>query len=159
MYRRMMDILCCPVCNGDLSLSIDTLIRRKRPCTIPPPGCRNRCEYAHRLLRSGEDRRRAHELCEECYQEDVDEGSLFCPKGHSFPISGSIPRLLPPGIKRQRTRETFDVVWSRFKHIERIYGHSREEEMEDFFRRIAVEPDFLRGKGVLDAGCGVGRLT
>ncbi|MBN1105168.1 MAG: methyltransferase domain-containing protein [Deltaproteobacteria bacterium] len=159
MLRRMMDILCCPVCKADLSLSVESLIRLQRPSPMPPPGCRSRCEYARRLLRSEEDRRRSHDLCEQCYWEDVDEGSLSCPRGHTFPISGSIPRLLPTGVKRQRTRETFDVEWTGFKHGERIYGHSREEELEDFFCRMAVEPALLKGKTVLDAGCGVGRLA
>jgi SAM-dependent methyltransferase len=159
VFRRMMDVLCCPVCKGDLSLSIESLVRLERPITIPPPGCRGRCEYGHRLLQSEEDRRRAHDLCEQCYWEDVDEGSLSCPRGHTYPISGSIPRLLPPGAKRQRTKKTFDVEWTGFRYGEKIYGHSEKEEIEDFFRRTAVDEECIRHKTVLDAGCGIGRLA
>lgn len=159
MFRRMMDILCCPVCKGDLFLSIETLIRLERPCAMPLPGCRSRCEYAHRLLQSEEDCGRVRNLCEQCYWEDVHEGSLSCPRGHAYAISGSIPRLLPPGMMRQRTKRTFDVEWKGFQYGEQIYGHSEGEEIEDFFRRAAVDEECIRQRTVLDAGCGIGRLA
>jgi SAM-dependent methyltransferase len=40
-----------------------------------------------------------------------------------------------------------------------IYGHSRDEEEEDFFRRLCVTASFLANKLVLDVGCGIGRLA
>lgn len=159
MLRRMMDILCCPLCRGELTLSIRTLTRMERASGGPAPGCRNRCEYAHRLLLSEGDRERSHGLCGTCYWEDVTEGTLSCPDGHAFQISESIPRMLPGEKGGQRTRETFDMGWKGFQYGKKIYGHSEEEELEDFFQRMAVDEGFIRQKTVLDAGCGMGRLA
>ena len=74
-------------------------------------------------------------------------------------MNGSIPLFGAEEDRRLRTKKTFDVEWVDFEYGQKIYGHTKEEELEDFFCRMAVDTDFLRDRTVLDAGCGVGRLA
>lgn len=158
MRYRMMDILCCPVCRNPFELVAGH--REKGPETDSPfPGCGSYCEYISGDLASPDGRREAHRHCPDCYREDVTEGLLRCGNGHAFPIQESIPRLVADRDRPQRTKQTFDVEWTVFQYGEKTYGHSKTEELEDFFGRMTVDEEFLKDKTVLDAGCGIGRLA
>lgn len=61
MRKDLMDILACPVCKGDLELTV------------------------------GEEQ-----------EDDVVQGSLYCQKcDFRYPITDSIPNLLPPELQNQ----------------------------------------------------------
>ena len=153
-----MDILACPVCGRSFELSISDL--EKEGCSGDCfPECVHYCAYASQGLTSFGDRKKAYAHCSRCYQEDVTAGTLTCAEGHSYPVRGAIPRLIPPSQNAERTKKTFDVEWGVFHYKEKIYGHTQDEELEDFFRRMVVDEAFLRNKTVLDAGCGIGRLA
>ncbi|MBM4087596.1 MAG: methyltransferase domain-containing protein [Planctomycetes bacterium] len=84
---------------------------------------------------------------------ELAEGALQCDCGRAYAVSSFIPRLVPeePGRKQSRTRRSFGYQWLR---------HLSTDEAEDravFFERTGVTPEFLKGKLVLDAGCGMGR--
>jgi SAM-dependent methyltransferase len=154
----MMDILACPVCGRSFDLSISGL--EEAGCSEDSfPECSHYCAYISRDLTSSTNRKEAYAHCRQCYQEDVAAGALTCPKGHTYPIRGSIPRFVSTSAKNGRTKQTFDVEWGIFQYEEKIYGHTRDEELGDFFRRMVVDEAFLRDKTILDAGCGVGRLA
>jgi SAM-dependent methyltransferase/uncharacterized protein YbaR (Trm112 family) len=152
-----MDILCCPLCRKGLRLRVreQGFAKRARGSF---PGCRDFCEYGASALDSS-NRAVAHARCAECYGYDVREGDLTCPSGHEFRILRSVPRFNPEWVERRRTKSTFDVEWSAFRYGDKIYGHSQEEELQDFFLRTTVNGPFLQGKTILDAGCGIGRLS
>ncbi|PKN29544.1 MAG: hypothetical protein CVU64_07625 [Deltaproteobacteria bacterium HGW-Deltaproteobacteria-21] len=152
-----MDILRCPSCKEGLRLKVHEQ-RTIKSAERVFPGCVEFCEHCSFVLDSS-NRSYAHAHCGECYTQDVLKGNLTCSLGHQFPILSSVPRLNPERVEQKRTKKTFDVEWSAFEYGERIYGHSQEEEIEDFFRRMTVDGSFLEGKTVLDAGCGVGRLS
>lgn len=158
MVRRMMDILCCPVCGRPLTLRVDEETRGEVQ-EAHRPGCRDRCEYAALALSSPDRARKPFGHCRECYSLDVWEGELSCACGRRFPILKSVPRFNPVRAEQGRTQRTFDAEWTAFRYEEKIYGHSAAEELEDFFSRMGVDRDILPGKTVLDAGCGIGRLT
>ena len=112
----------------------------------------------------------------------IQEGLLRCTRSqHLYPIIRSIPRLLStppedkrgieahvqnliictgrkPGLddlngKQGRTRKSFGREWT-------TYQIQRPEEDEAYFRsKTGTDPAILRGKWVLDAGCGSGRYA
>jgi ubiquinone/menaquinone biosynthesis C-methylase UbiE/uncharacterized protein YbaR (Trm112 family) len=154
----MMDILACPVCGRSFDLSISSL--EKVGCGGDSfPECSNYCAYISRDLASPSDRKEAYTHCRQCYEEDVASGALTCPGRHTYAIGGSIPRFISTSAQNGRTKQTFDVEWGVFHYEEKIYGHTQDEELEDFFRRMVVDEAFLRDKTILDVGCGVGRLA
>lgn len=158
MFRRLIDILCCPLCGEPLRLSVreEALVETESRSLT---GCGHYCGFLAQALTSPVIRRAAYSHCPACYQADVTEGVLTCLSDHRFPIRRSIPRFISEQVCLQRTKQTFDVEWKGFHYRERIYGHSQEEELQDFFHRMALDEGFLRDKSVLDAGCGMGRLT
>ncbi len=97
---------------------------------------------------------------------EILEGTLTCPAGHQYPVSGGVPRLLAPEVlaaqAREKSRQSFSAKWRRIPE----FGH------EEASRRIYVNwylerygfgtldglRNFLADKRlVLEAGTGVGR--
>lgn len=154
-----MDILCCPACGSRLGLHVHEEVNLEGSPQCGFPGCRDTCALLSLALVSEEARRLAHAHCPECYRKVVREGALTCSTGHRFAVRRFVPRLNLGSIAKARTKRTFDVEWTAFRYDERIYGHSQSEEFEDFFLRTGVGKAFLEGKTILDAGCGIGRLT
>lgn len=54
---------------------------------------------------------------------------------------------------QKKTKETFAYEWTRYKI------NLEEEEYHTFFEEIQGSPQELKGKVVLDAGCGMGRYS
>lgn len=176
MKRRLFDILACPVCGGEVSL---TVLREDeapafRPEVVP---CQRRCLWKEdKCGGKGIEQKTGIEDCGRCHAREIVEGSISCPQGHNFSISRGLLRAL--SLKKEKTRAgageaefhnllgqhgkvkaTFDREWRMVDAEKEIYGHSPEEEEEDFFRRMCVDEKFLKGKLVLDVGCGIGRLA
>lgn len=95
----------------------------------------------------------------------IAEGTLACPDGHRFAISAGVPRLLreerlEPGDAAHSIRESFSREWEHFDYErDRTWGVPADERMEEFLRHVDLRPEELRGKRVLDAGCGNGTLS
>lgn len=157
MLRRLMDILACPVCGASLRVTVNHW-RERGKVELGVPGCEGHCAFLGLELNSPERKREAYEQCRLCYAQEIREGVLTCPAGHSFPVHRAVPRFGFPERSAERTKQTFDSEWKDFSYEEKIYGHSSREELQDLFRRTGMEEDLLRGKRVLDAGCGIGRL-
>jgi ubiquinone/menaquinone biosynthesis C-methylase UbiE/uncharacterized protein YbaR (Trm112 family) len=103
--------------------------------------------------------------CSSCHGVEVESGSLACASGHAFPVIRGVPRLLPglllgsPAASRS-IQESFSREWSHFDYgADRTWGQSVELRARDFLRHVDQSPDELRGKLVLDAGCGNGALS
>jgi SAM-dependent methyltransferase len=83
-------------------------------------------------------------------------GALQCRNCRArYPIREGVPRFTDPDAdETQRgTAENFGAQWLEFDHVER---HHRQQ----FLDWIApVTPDFIRGKTVIEGGCGKGRHT
>ena len=159
MLLRVMDFLVCPVCRLPLQLKIDEQKEIQRDRKNLLPACRRYCEVISKELSSSEVRKEAYFNCSACYKKEITEGRLMCRNGHAFSITGAVPRLYRKPVNHQRTKQTFDVEWNVFKYNEKIYGHSPEEEFHDLLKRMVIDEAFFQEKTILDAGCGIGRIT
>lgn len=97
--------------------------------------------------------------------EEVVEGTLTCSQGHTYPITGGIPRLVPSDalpVAAAHTQQSFSAKWRRipefgFEPATRdFYVHWYLERYG--FRRLDRLRQFLKPKHrILDAGTGLGR--
>jgi 2-polyprenyl-3-methyl-5-hydroxy-6-metoxy-1,4-benzoquinol methylase/uncharacterized protein YbaR (Trm112 family) len=86
---------------------------------------------------------------------EVIEGRLDCSGGsHQFPIEKSIPRFVP----RDNYASSFGYQWNRFKLEQIDSANGTDLSAQRFYAETAWTKDWLKGKWVLDAGCGAGRF-
>lgn len=80
---------------------------------------------------------------------EIENGELICSKcGEKYPIVRGIPRFVETGDYT----ESFGYEWNKLNWL-------REEDEQEFFTITDLKRDDLRGKVVLDAGCGGGRIA
>jgi len=98
--------------------------------------------------------------------DEIDTGELECPQCHkSYKISNGIPRMSPGNTNMQvkSAQKGFGNLfrlWNSGKFgTDLLYGQSASDEELTFFQRFSITGEDLKGKTILDAGCGVGRLT
>lgn len=86
--------------------------------------------------------------------DEVIAGELTCDGcGAVVPVRGGIPRFVDFAAGENRTAENFGAQWQVFDHVA---AHHRQQ----FLDWIApVTPEFVRGRVVLEGGCGKGRHT
>ena len=88
---------------------------------------------------------------------DVIEGTLSCPGCRAaFPVSGGIPRFAGGDAA---AFDNFAFQWNTWQaiQVDRLAGHRLSEDR--FLADSRWDPDGLRGRWVLDAGCGAGRFA
>ena len=86
----------------------------------------------------------------------VVSGSLCCTGCHKvFPIVDRIPRFVPPA----NYAGNFGFQWNEFRSTQ-LDSHTRLPISRDrFYRYSGWTPEELKGKRVLDVGCGAGRFA
>ena len=79
----------------------------------------------------------------------------FCPLGCSFPVIGNIPRFVPI----DNYASSFGLQWNEYRttQLDSVTGLSISRDR--LTRLLGGTLDILRGKKVLEAGCGAGRFT
>lgn len=83
------------------------------------------------------------------------EGGLWCPScGRSFPNERGVARF----VQTDNYANSFGFQWQRYARTQLDDENCRESEL-DFQRKTGFTPDQLRGKLVLDVGCGTGRYA
>ncbi len=114
MQKKLLDILCCPKCFGELT------------CTS-----------------------------EKQDGEQIETGKLTCAEcGVDYPIINSIPRF----VESDNYASSFGLQWNLFKS-EQIDSQNGSKLSEDrFYTETGWDKSWMKGKLVLDAGCGAGRF-
>ena len=89
--------------------------------------------------------------------DDVITGSLNCPSCKvTFPVTNGIPRFA--GVDADDF-DNFDFQWNKWSaiQIDRLSGHTLSEDR--FLADSRWDREWLKGKWILDAGCGAGRFA
>ena len=71
----------------------------------------------------------------------------------TFPVEDGVPRLVPPDLVEQQRKTASAFVW-QWQHFSEMHA---EYEAQFLDWLDPIDPEFFRGKRVLDAGCGTGR--
>lgn len=86
---------------------------------------------------------------------EVLAGQLECESGnHHFPIEDGIPRF----VSRLNYAASFGYQWNRFKLEQIDSANGTNLSANRFYSETGWTKEWLRGKWVLDAGCGAGRF-
>lgn len=96
-------------------------------------------------------------VCPEHGRVLSDDGSaLRCPEGHEYARKDKIPRFVP----NSDYAAAFGLQWKRYR-ITQLDSYTKTTITRDRLRRCmgAELWNSLRGKQVLEAGCGAGRFT
>jgi ubiquinone/menaquinone biosynthesis C-methylase UbiE/uncharacterized protein YbaR (Trm112 family) len=112
---KLLDVLACPKCGGDLSC---------QPAATEASG-------------------------------EIREGTLSC-EGCSgtYPIEAYIPRFVP----RENYTASFGYQWNLFRTEQIDKANGTALSAKRFFSETGWSADELKGKWVLDVGCGAGRF-
>jgi SAM-dependent methyltransferase len=85
----------------------------------------------------------------------IASGRLTCQQGHAFPIERGIPRF----VADDAYTRSFSYEWSRFRKTQ-LDSHTGRTDTRDRLQASLNFPiESLKGKLVLDAGCGMGRFA
>lgn len=100
-------------------------------------------------------------VCPECHgaleRQAGEEEKLVCAAcGRDYPVVNGIPRFVP---FEDDYAKNFGAQWHTFRtlQIDRLSGHKLSAA--SFYDDTGWSSDWLRGKVVLDAGCGAGRYV
>src|ERR1700682_4311265 len=87
--------------------------------------------------------------------DDIDTGTLVCAQGHQFPVVRGVPRF----VEQDAYTESFSYEWQRFRHTQLDSFTGRHDTRDRLQASLNFPLEELRGKRVLDAGCGMGRFA
>lgn len=115
MQKRLLDVLACPQCGGNLELT----------------------------------------MAETDSAGEVISGKLECSEAaHGFPIEEAIPRFVP----RDNYAASFGYQWNRFRSEQIDSVNGTHLSAARFYSETGWTREWLKGKRILDAGCGAGRF-
>jgi SAM-dependent methyltransferase len=72
----------------------------------------------------------------------------------NFPLERGVVRFVEP----ENYADSFGFQWQRYARTQLDHAESQESE-RDFYRKTGLTPGELKGKTVLDVGCGMGRFA
>jgi SAM-dependent methyltransferase len=87
--------------------------------------------------------------------EDIQTGRLACARGHTYPILRGIPRF----VSQDAYTSSFSYEWDRFRRTQLDSCTGRTDTHDRLQASLNFPLSELRGKLVLDAGCGMGRFA
>lgn len=94
------------------------------------------------------------ELADDRGDESVESGELVSPSGTRYPIVRGIPRFVDDGYA-----QSFGLQWNRFPRVQLDSANGGSYSRDRFDDELRWGPVDLKGKWVVDAGCGAGRFA
>lgn len=83
-----------------------------------------------------------------------EDARLVCQEGHSFPVVRGVPRF----VSSEAYADSFGVEWQRFPRVQLDSHNGTKISLTRFKQLTSLDPSELKGKKVLDVGCGPGRF-
>jgi SAM-dependent methyltransferase len=83
-----------------------------------------------------------------------EDARLTCARGHNFPVIAGVPRF----VASEAYAQSFGVEWQRFPRVQLDSYNGTRISWTRFKRLAGLDPSELKGKRVLDVGCGPGRF-
>lgn len=88
--------------------------------------------------------------------DDIEEGSLRCGKCQKeYPVLRGIPRFVPA----ENYAASFGRQWNKFARLQLDSQNGTPFSRQRFYSITEWDPAAIKGKLVLDAGCGAGRFS
>lgn len=172
MKYRMLDLLVCPGCGGELQMRVFKKTIQNRSGAVQDHSCRI-CFFERYTS--------AHHDCSQCLRHEIVDAILMCSCGRSFAVIDTVPVMIldfhgalkqlarrhqsaiealpddwvdtTPSDADVRTRQGFAFEWNRYPCC------FEEEERRIFLEETQIEPQLFQNRLTLDAGCGMGRFT
>lgn len=95
-------------------------------------------------------------LKNEVYEgNEIKDGTLVCEKLHEYKIVNFVPRF----VRSDAYSSSFSYEWTRFSETQLDSKLGKDLSESQFQRRIDFPLGQIKGKFVLDAGCGMGRYA
>src|SRR3972149_7791902 len=94
MQYRLLDLVCCPSCKGDVGVEIFETKERPPVTQQEANRCRERCAYVETGIGPEPD-------CISCSKIEVVCGAIRCACGKGYPIVRGIPRFLPEDLQHK----------------------------------------------------------
>jgi SAM-dependent methyltransferase len=94
--------------------------------------------------------------CPDCRASLNPQGAGYVCRGcqRAFPRERGVARFVPP----ENYADSFGFQWQRYARTQ-LDDASSDESDKDFRRKTGLSPEDIRGKLVLDVGCGMGRFA
>lgn len=86
---------------------------------------------------------------------DGNGGNLTCPLGCEFPVVDGIPRFVPGA----NYAKSFGLQWNRYRTLQLDSHTGMTISRDRLSRLLGGRLDIVRGRHVLEAGCGAGRFS
>jgi SAM-dependent methyltransferase len=87
--------------------------------------------------------------------DDIQVGRLSCAQGHAFPIIRGIPRF----VSQDAYTSSFSYEWDQFRQTQLDSCTGRTDTRDRLQASLNFPLPELRGRLLLDAGCGMGRFA
>jgi ubiquinone/menaquinone biosynthesis C-methylase UbiE/uncharacterized protein YbaR (Trm112 family) len=189
MKHRLMDALVCPKCRENLQLTVftseneevaDGLIsdvkcsnfcnyKKCNPISVSVSDC-NECfkeEIIDGLLVCGcEQKYPVYQKLPRLLLDSFDTNHTFRLRYHEKLVEvlqdykdESKSDVKEKTADFKRTEQSFSIQWQQFEYEDRTWGLEVQDRVDHFLHEFQLSAEELRGKKVLDGGCGNGKFT